>query len=728
MNCYTQKSPSYNHLRVFGCLCYASTLNRHRTKFDPRARPSVFLGYSSIHKGYKLYDLQTHSYFVSRDVVFHEQIFPFNKSHGSIVIPQKSDSDLSSFPTTDGVFILPSSFPDIPCSSDCTPHIPHMPSSISTPIISPIISPTIDPIVIPPITNLRKSSRTKCMPGYLQQYHCHLADHSLPSNHSSTSGTPFALSSTLGYDKLSPTYKSFCLSVSINLEPQYFHQAVKHQHWRQAMSDEIQALEENNTWVLTDLPPHKTAIGCRWVYKVKFKADGTVERYKARLVAKCYTQCEGLDYYETFSPVAKLTTVRCLLAIASSKNWFLHQLDVNNAFLHGELNEEVYMSLPPGFANNGEKRVCRLTKSLYGLKQASRQWFAKFSTTLLDNGFQQFKADYSLFTRVKGNTFVALLVYVDDIIIASNDASAVSQLTTYLNTKFKLKDLGPLKFFLGLEIARCSKGISICQRKYTLEILEDAGLLASKPVSFPMESNLKLSRITGDLLKDPTSYRRLVERLLYLTITMPDISYSVQILSQFMDSPRQPHMDAAVRVLRYLKSAPAQGLFYPVVSSFHLKAFCDSDWVGCPDTRRSVTGFCVFLGDSLISWKSKKQVTVSRSLAEAEYRSMAATTCELIWLFSLLKDLHIIHPQPALMFCDSQAAIHIAANPVYYERTKHIEVDCHIVRDKIQEGLIRTLHVSTQHQLADLFTKALGFAPFSHLISKMNVVNLFPSS
>lgn len=257
-------------------------------------------------------------------------------------------------------------------------------------------TPTITPHDFVP----RRSSRFKQKPSYLHQYHCQLASHSSPNSDSVKSdiGKQYSLSSSLCYDKLSHSYQAFCLSISSTYEPQFFHQANKLQHWHDAMNAEIAALQDNHTWVITDLPSNKVPIGCKWVYKVKLKADGSIERYKAWLVAKGYTQCEGLDYYETFSPVAKLTTVRCLLALAASHGWFLHQLDVNNAFLHGELNEKVYMKLPLGYVVKGENKVCKLTKSLYGLKQASRQWFAKFSSTLINHGFLQSKSDYSLFT------------------------------------------------------------------------------------------------------------------------------------------------------------------------------------------------------------------------------------------------------------------------------------------------------------------------------------------
>jgi hypothetical protein len=732
------KPPSYGHLRVFGCLCFSSTLLRNRSKFDARAVPCLFLGYPYGIKGYKLLNLANNSIIISRHVVFHEHIFPFASS--------KFEFD------SNGYLVIPTPLPDI--HFNASSNIPYNQSfnpTIPEPIVSNLQNPFPDSEIFPNSaispnsTNLphssasvpistppRRSTRAKCKPGYLQNYHCNLATQTsfpiVTPKAAFESGNHYSLSSFLDYNMLSPSYKHFSLSVSSHIEPQFYHQAVGSAHWREAMAAEIHALELNDTWTITDLPSGKHPIGCKWVYKIKHKGNGEVERYKARLVAKGYTQKEGLDYSDTFSHVAKLTTVRVLLALAAVKGWHLHQLDVNNAFLHGSLEEEIYMKLPPGFEVTNKNKVCRLQKSLYGLKQASRQWFSKFSSTLVGLGFVQSKSDYSLFTRVHQSAFVALLVYVDDIVIASNDPIAISDLTVLLNSAFKLKDLGSLKFFLGLEVARSSKGISISQRKYALEILDDCGVLAAKPSLVPMEPNQKLSRDSGYLIPDPTVYRRMIGRLVYLTITRPDISFSVQLLSQFMNSPRKPHLDAAYKVLKYIKSSPGQGIFFPANSSLQLKSFCDSDWASCPDSRRSVTGFCVFLGDSLISWKSKKQHTVSRSSAEAEYRSMAAVTCEISWLKALLTDLQLNHLQPALVFCDSQSAIHIAANPVFHERTKHIEIDCHIVRDKIVAGLIKTLHIQSQHQLADILTKPLPRVLFHMLLSKLNVLNLFHST
>jgi hypothetical protein len=257
-----------------------------------------------------------------------------------------------------------------------------------------------------------------------------------------------------------------------------------------------------------------------------------------------------------------------------------------------------------------------------------------------------------------------------------------------------------------------------------LELLQEYGLTACKPASTPVDPFVKLYAEEGMLLEDPTGFRRLIGRLLYLTNTRPDISFAVQHLSQFVPAPRQPHLQVALRIIRFLKASPGLGLFYPADSSIKLQAFSDSDWASCPNSRRSITGYCVFLGKSLISWKSKKQTTVSRSSFEAEYRSLASVTCELQWLQFLCRDLHIPIPTPFSTFCDSQSAIQIAKNPHFHERTKHIEVDCHVIRSKIHEGLIKLFHIPSHCQLADMFTKALFPAPFRDSVSKLGLINI----
>jgi hypothetical protein len=338
-------------------------------------------------------------------------------------------------------------------------------------------------------------------------------------------------------------------------------------------------------------------------------------------------------------------------------------------------------------------------------------------------GFIQSRADYSLFTRKQGMSFTVLLIYVDDILITGNDLVNIAATKQFLHKHFHIKDLGDLKYFLGIEVSTSKNGIFISQRKYALEVIEDAGLSGAAPINTPMERGLKLSD-KSTLLKDTNRYRRLVGRLIYLTVSRPDITYAVHVLSRFMQQPRKLHMEAALRVVRYLKGAPGRGLFFSSKSDLKLRAYCDSDWAGCPLTRRSTTGYCVFLGPSLISWRSKRQKTVSLSSAEAEYRAMTGACCELTWLRCLLKDLGISHRESALLYCDNKAALHIAANPVFHERTRHIEMDCHYIRDKIQDGSITTKHVDSAHQLADVLTKPLGKEIFVPMVSKLGVQDI----
>ncbi|XP_019095479.1 PREDICTED: uncharacterized protein LOC109130427 [Camelina sativa] len=294
----------------------------------------------------------------------------------------------------------------------------------------------------------------------------------------------------------------------------------------------------------------------------------------------------------------------------------------------------------------------------------------------------------------------------------------------YLSRCFSMKDLGKLKYFLGLEISRGSDGFFLTQRKYALDIVADTGDFGSRPVHTPVEQNHHLATDDGPLLSNPKSYRRLVGRLLYLLHTRPELSYSVHVLAQFMQEPREAHMEAAMRVVRYLSGSPGHGILLKSSSDLSIEVYCDSDWSSCPLTRRSLSAYVVMLGGSPISWKTKKQKTVSHSSAEAEYRSMSVAHKEIKWLRKLLKELGINNAAPARLFCDSKAAIYIATNHVFHERTKHIENDCHVVRDAVCEGVIVMQHVRTTEQPTNIFTKALGRDQFHYILSMLGVRDL----
>lgn len=385
------KPPSFDHLRVFGCLCYA-TIVQPTHKFDPRAKRGIFVGYPTGQKGYKIYDPETKTFFVSRDVKFCETNFPS--------IPNTYEPNLtSSHPSYEAIDDWPSPTPSHHQSQQTgipSAHEPNYPSHLTTETssaASPIVEPTLPTshtsnTPTPSIPQVRQSLRDKNPPIWHKDYHMSTQVNKSPSEPTSGSGTRYPLSHYLSYSRISSSHCAFLANITAHTEPQSYDQAVHDPHWQDAMNAELEALEQNNTWSLVPLPSGHKPIGCKWVYKIKYKSDGTIERYKARLVAKGYTQVEGIDYQETFSPTAKVTTLRCLLTVAAARNWFIHQLDVQNAFLHGDLHELVYMEPPPGLRRQGENVVCRLNKSLYGLKQASRNWFSTFSEAIQKAGYQ----------------------------------------------------------------------------------------------------------------------------------------------------------------------------------------------------------------------------------------------------------------------------------------------------------------------------------------------------
>jgi len=488
------------------------------------------------------------------------------------------------------------------------------------------------------------------------------------------------------------------------------------------MVEEHDALMKNHTWDLVPRPPRANIVTGKWIFKHKFNADGTLERYKARWVLRGFTQRPGVDFAETFSPVVKPATVRTVLSLALSRRWPIHQLDVKNAFLHGTLSETVYCAQPSGFEDSAHPDfVCHLNKSLHGLKQAPRAWYSWFATFLLSLGFVEAKTDTSLFVYQRGSDLVYLLLYVDDIVLTASSQALLQRIIAALQHEFSMKDLGELHHFLGMHVQRCGDGLLLSQRQYMLDILDRAGMADCKPCSTPVDTNPKVAAADGAPVDDASDFRSLAGALQYLTFTRPDIAYAVQQVCLHMHDPRAPHLAALKRILRYVRGTLDLGLLLRPSSSTDLVVYTDADWAGCPDTRKSTSGYAVFLGDNLISWSSKRQNTVSRSSAETEYRAVANGVAEATWLRQLLQELHAPLRRATLVYCDNISAVYMSSNPVQHQRTKHIEIDLHFVRERVSVGDLRVLHVPTSSQYADIFTKGLPSSVFMEFRSSLNV-------
>ncbi|CAH9110232.1 unnamed protein product [Cuscuta epithymum] len=375
-------------------------------------------------------------------------------------------------------------------------------------------------------------------------------------------------------------------------DPTCFTQANKSLVWRAAMADEFNALINNKTWDLVSWDPTKNVVACKWIYKTKYCSDGSIEWHKARLVAQGFKQQAGVDFTETFSPVVKPTSVRLVLSVAIYLGWSVRQLDVKNAFLHGVLTEEVYMRQPQGFIHPSyPTHVCRLCKALYGLKQAPRAWFHCFSGFLLRCGFSQSRSDSSMFIYRTDSQVVYILLYVDDILITGSSASFVSSVIKTLSHQFAMKDLGDIHYFLGVQAKRTPQGLFLSQEKYISDLLRRFHLHTVKPVRTPLPLRITLSLTDGELLSDVTQYRSMVGALQYLTLTRPDITYVVHLVSQFMHAPRTTHLLAVKRIYRYLQGTSTHGLWLRADKTISVvTAYSDADWAGCPDSSRSTTG------------------------------------------------------------------------------------------------------------------------------------------
>ncbi|KAH9651886.1 retrovirus-related pol polyprotein from transposon RE1 [Citrus sinensis] len=463
-----------------------------------------------------------------------------------------------------------------------------------------------------------------------------------------------------------------------SLKPNTPSEALSDPNWKAAMQAEYDALIKNKTWSLVPMCSDFKVVGCKWVFRTKYNTDGSISKHKARLVAKGFHQTAGVDYSETFSPVIKSSTVRVILSLAVMQGWNVRQIDINNAFLNGDLTED----------------------------------------------------HTSLFIKHDTKGLIIVLIYVDDILVTGPDSSVLEEFVAKLSKVFALKDLGLLAYFLGVEVCYTHHGMHLSQTKYIKDLLSRASMQDCKGTDTPFSTGLKLERQArgplGQEFENPTLYRSIVGGLQYLVLTRPYIAYSVHKLSQYLSSPTIQHWLACKKVLRYLQATITHGLYLQQGGSLEvtgLNGYSDADWACDIDDRKSIGAYCIYLGNNLISWSSKKQGVVAKSSTESEYRALSSACSELSWLQSLFSELNIVQLPTSVLWCDNQSAGELARNLVFHSKSKHIELDVHYIRDKVLSKELEVRYIPTKEQVADILTKPLSLPKFSYFRSKLNVIN-----
>jgi hypothetical protein len=647
-----------------------------RQKLDPKARKAIFVGYPSDTKGYKMYDLESKRFVRSRNVIFHESKFHSFKSVDEEAV-LKEDSEISERSDEEGQFTIIQIDPTISEHTEDTPEV----------------GATYEENFMRQVEDLGPTRKRKT-PERFRPDECHITE---------------------------------------NEEPQTVEEALKQSDkWKQALEAEYNSLMNNETWELVPPPEGSNIVGSKWVLKVKRDANGNVDRHKARLVAQGYSQTQGIDYEEVFSPVARYSSIRTLLALANAHNLEIHQMDVKTAFLNGSIEHDIYMSQPEGFIDpDHPEYVCKLKKSIYGLKQSARCWNQTLDSFLKKNGYRKSGADNCIYVKSerKANgviSFVILAVYVDDIIPVSNDVDMLKAEKESLCREFEMVDQGEIHFVLGMSIKRdrTNKVLFINQAKYVESVLNRFRMQDCKSVSTPLEVGTTFHKRT-DIEEpfDKHEYQQAIGCLTYLsTATRPDIAAAVSILSAFMSNPSKEHWAGIKRILRYVKGTLNHGLKFTGNGDDHeLYGYSDANWAGDVDTRRSVSGYVFKVANSTISWCSKKQATVAKSTTEAEYVSLSHASQEAIWMRRLLCDIGCKTDQPTLLYEDNQGAIEISKNPKFHNRTKHIDITFHFIRERISSNEIKVVYCPSDDMLADIMTKGLPKERFEKLRNMLNV-------
>jgi hypothetical protein len=764
------RKPDVSHLRVFGCAAYVHLQKDQRTPkgLGSHTQHCVFIGYPAEFKGWTFINVTTKQVVVSNAATFDERYFPglrlFNSPAAgpAPALPDLVDCPVKDTPGQVGVYV-----PATPADDDSDDDdVPVAPPPVQLPVL-PIAPPTPPPASPPPPPTppiaQRRLKRNAAPPQRLiggtwrnptpivqesddddspDELDVISDQEQIPifGDDPAADGVKAeeeALHAGLGHafvglgdttqtlsiaDAFEFAFKISSTHSSHAGDPETFAQAMRRpdaDHWFKAAEDEMQSLLENGTWELVKLPPGRQAIGSRWVFRVKRNSDGSIERYKGRVVAQGFSQRPGFDYTETFAPTAKWAALRAILAVAALEDLELESVDISSAFLNGTTDADVYMRQPPGFEQGGPEWVCKLRKALYGLKQAGRQWHIKLDQEFTGMGFSLVRCDHSIWVWKRGDQRILVPVFVDDLTIAARNKADVEKVKSELRQRFKLRDLGPTSFLLGVHIIRdrSQRKLTMSQRQYTLDMLERYGMSDCSPVTTPMNPSVKLSTSDSPSTPDQVTamkdipYINAVGSLMYLAVaTRPDIAYAVGVLCRFNSNPGPAHWTAVKHLFRYLKGTLDMKLVYaPSPDSTHLfTSYSDADHGANPDNGRSTTGSVIKMGTGAISWASKLQSIVTLSTTEAEYVAAVTTAQEILWLCNLFTEFGYSFNDASPLFVDNQSAISVAKNPEHHGRMKHLDLRFYWLRDVVKSKAISITYVPTADMPADILTKPLG--------------------